>query len=248
MMKEKLISEKKFIKRTMILLVMLIGMAGLTACATDNSNPPDATVQDRPEKMYEDVAAENFEQVNISGNSKSIVIRRSESENFEFYNGDLNTAHTYTVYCDKKGEMLNIEILMENPDEDNDILGSPIIDIPRKEFEEIVVAGDFRVISIYALDSDVLVHADTSAVYLDLEAEYLTHNITLDGSDSDGFKDVSIYFDKFPDNVSMDLGLSPNAIINDPDDILKENGLESGLGKPIISINYAEKISIYSKE
>ena len=29
---------------------MLIGMAGLTACTTDNSNPPDATVQDSPEK------------------------------------------------------------------------------------------------------------------------------------------------------------------------------------------------------
>ena len=248
-MREKLTSEKNFMKRTMILLVMLIGMAGLTACTTDNSNPPDATVQDSPEKIYEDVAAENFEQVNISGNSKSIVIRRSESENFEFYNGDLNTAHTYTVRCDKKGEMLSIEILMESPDEDNDILGSPIIDIPRKEFEEIVVAGDFRVISIYALDSDVLVHADNSSVvYLDLEAEYLTHNITLDGSASDSFKDVSIYFDKFPDNISMDLGMSSDGIINDPDDILKENGLESGSGKPIISINYAEKISIYSKE
>lgn len=236
-------------KRTIILLVMLIGMVGLVACTTDTPDLSDATVQDRPEKMYEDVAAENFEQVNISGNSKSIVIRRSESENFEFYNGDLNTAHTYTVHCDKKGEMLNIEILMENPDEDNDILGSPIIDIPQKEFEEIAVAGDFRVISIYALDSDVLVHANNSpVVYLDLEAEYLTHNITLDGSTSDSFKGVSIYFDKFPDNVSMDLGLSSDGIINDPNDLLKENGFESGSGKPVISINYAEKISIYSKE
>ena len=65
-MSEKLTSEKNFAKRTMILLVMLIGMAGLTACTTDNSNPPDATVQDSPEKIYEDVAAENFEQVNIA--------------------------------------------------------------------------------------------------------------------------------------------------------------------------------------
>lgn len=236
-------------KRTIILLVILISIAGLTACATNNPNPFDTFGQDRPEKMYEDVAAENFKQVNISGNSKSIVIRRSESENFEFYNGDLNTAHTYTVRCDKKGEMLDIEILLESPDEDNDILGSPIIGIPRKEFEEIVVAGDFRVISMYALDSDVLVHADNSSVvYLDLEAEHLTHNITLDGSASDGFKGVSVYFDKFPDNISMDLGLSPDGIINDPHDILKENGLESGSGKPVISINYAKEISIYSKK
>ena len=36
--------------------------------------------------------------------------------------------------------------------------------------------------------------------------------------------------------------------INDPNDILKENGRKSGSGEPIISINYAEKISIYSKE
>jgi len=236
-------------KRTIILLVLLISIAGLTACATDNPNPSDASVQDESEKMYEDVAAENFEQVHISGNSSSIVIRRSESDNFEFYNGDLNTAHTYTVRCDKRGEMLDIEILMESPDKDNDILGSPIIDIPRKEFEEIVVAGDFRVISMYALDSDVLVHANNSSVvYLDLEAEYLTHNITLDSSASDGFKGASVYFDKFPDNISMDLGLSPDGIINDPDDILKENGLESGSGKPVISINYAEKINIYSNE
>lgn len=236
-------------KRTIILFVMLISMVSLTACTTDTPDLSDATVQDRPEKIYEDVTAENCEQVNISGNSKSIVIRRSDSENFEFYNGDLNTAHTYTVHCDKEGEMLNIEILMESPDEDNDILGSPIIDIPQKEFEEIVVAGDFRAISIYALDSDVLVHANNSpAVYLDLEAEYLTHNITLDGSTSDSFKDVSIYFDKFPDNVSLDLGLSPDGIINDPNNLLKENGFESGSGKPVISINYAEKISIYSKE
>ena len=174
-MSEKLTSEKNFAKRTMILLVMLIGMAGLTACTTDNSNPPDATVQDSPEKIYEDVAAENFEQVNISGNSKSIVIRRSESENFEFYNGDLNPAHTYTVRCDKDGETLNIELMMENPENDNDVLGSPMIDIPQKEFEKIEISGNFKQVSLDTINSDVLIHANDSLVNLNLEADCLNH-------------------------------------------------------------------------
>lgn len=235
-------------KRITALFIMLTSMAGLTACATGNSNSHDISAQDRPEKMYEDIAAENFKEVNISGNARSIVIRRSESENFEFYNGDLNTAHTYNVRCDERGEILDIEIMMENLEEDNDVLGSPIIDIPQKEFDKIEVMGDFGQVSLCSVDSDVLIHANNSFVYLDLEADHLKHNITLDGSEANAFRGVSVYFDKFPDNISMDLNLIQGGTINDPQDILKENGLESGSGKPVLSINNTKEINIYSEE
>lgn len=235
-------------KRLMLIFIMLINITGLTACATDNLEPSETSVQDRPEKMYEDIAADSFQQVNISGNAKSIVIRQSESENFEFYNGDLNTDHTYTVSCEKKGEILDIEIMMESLKEDNNILGSPIIDIPQKEFEKIEVMGDFSQVSLYTVDSDVLIHANNSFVYLDLEVDRLKHNITLDGSETETFRGVSIYFDKFPDNISMDLNLIQGGTINDPQDILKVNGLESGSRKPVLNINNTKEINIYNKE
>ncbi len=198
-------------------------------------------------KMYEDVAAEDFKQVHISGSASSVVIRRSESENFEFYNGDLNPAHTYTVRCDRDGETLSIELMMENPENDNDVLGSPIIEIPQKEFEKVEIGGDFGQVSLDTINSDVWVHANDSLVNLDLEAERLNHDITLDGSESDIFKRVSVYFDRFPDNITMDLNLTQDGTINDPQDILEENGLEAGSGKPVISVNFAQEISIYSK-
>ena len=236
-------------KRTiMILFVMLMSVVGLSACAMDDSNISGSSALDRPEKMYEDVAVEDFKQVNISGNASSIVIRRSGSENFEFYNGDLNPAHTYTVRCNRDGETLNIELMMENPENDNDVLGSPMIDIPQKEFEKIEIAGDFGQVSLHTINSDVLIHANDSLVNLNLEADYLNHNITLDGSESDTFRSVSVYFDKFPDNIKMDLNLIQGSTINDPQDILKEKGLESGSGKPVISVNYTQEINIYSEE
>ncbi len=208
----------------------------------------DPSAPDRPIKMYEDIAAENFKQVNISGSASSVVIRRSESENFEFYNGDLNPAHTYTVRCDKDGETLSIELIMENPENDNDVLGSPIIGIPQKEFEKIEIGGDLGQVSLHTINSDVLIHANDSLVNLNLEADSLNHNITLDGSESDIFKRVSVYFDKFPDNVKMDLTLIQGGKINDPQDILKEEGLESSSGKPVISVNCTKEINIYSEE
>ena len=71
-------------KRAIILFVMFMGMVGLSACVSDNLNTSDTSTPDRPEKMYEDVAAEDFKQVHTSGRASSVVIRRSESENFEF--------------------------------------------------------------------------------------------------------------------------------------------------------------------
>ena len=234
-------------KRAIFLFVMLMTMTGLSACAADDLNASDPSAPDGPEKMYEDIAAEDFKQVHISGSASSVVIRRSESENFEFYNGDLNPAHTYTVRCDRDGETLSIELMMENPENDNDVLGFPIIEIPQKEFEKVEIGGDFGQVSLDTINSDVWVHANDSLVNLDLEAERLNHDITLDGSESDIFKRVSVYFDRFPDNITMDLNLTQDGTINDPQDILEENGLEAGSGKPVISVNFAQEISIYSK-
>ncbi len=234
-------------KRAIFLFVMLMTMTGLSACAADDLNASDPSAPDGPKKMYEDIAAEDFKQVHISGSASSVVIRRSESENFEFYNGDLNPAHTYTVRCDRDGETLSIELMMENPENDNDVLGSPIIEIPQKEFEKVEIGGDFGQVSLDTINSDVWVHANDSLVNLDLEAERLNHDITLDGSESDIFKRVSVYFDRFPDNITMDLNLTQDGTINDPQDILEENGLEAGSGKPVISVNFAQEISIYSK-
>ena len=156
-------------------------------------------------------------------------------------------AQTYTVRCDRDGETLSIELMMENPENDNDVLGSPIIEIPQKEFEKVEIGGDFGQVSLDTINSDVWVHANDSLVNLDLEAERLNHDITLDGSESDIFKRVSVYFDRFPDNITMDLNLTQDGTINDPQDILEENGLEAGSGKPVISVNFAQEISIYSK-
>ena len=216
-----------------------------TSGSEEDSIRFETSSQNRPEKMHEDVAAENFQYINISGNAASIVIKRSESENFEFYNGDLNTAHTYTVRCDKQGETLDIEITMENPEKDNDVLGSPLIAIPQKEFEKIEVMGDFRQVSLYTLHADVLIHANDSCVNLDVEADHLEHNITLDGSESNVFRGVSVYFDQFPENVSLELNTTQGGVINDPQGILEENSLASGSKEPVIRINDAKEINIY---
>ena len=94
----------------------------------------------------------------------------------------------------------------------------------------------------------MLIHANDSLVNLDLEADRLNHNITLDGSELNTFRKVSVYFDKFPDNVRMNINLIQGGTINDPQDILKEKGVESGSEKPVISINYAQELNIYSEE
>lgn len=235
-------------KRIALLFLILISLSGCATGAKDGTGDFDMFAEERPEKIHDDIAPGSFRQVNISGNAKSIVIRPGASENFEFYNGDLNLAHTYTVCCDGSEETLDIEITMENPDEDNDILGSVLIDIPKKEFEKVEIAGDFRQVSLGAINSDVLIHANDSLVNLDLEADLLNHDITLDGSESNAFRCVSVYLDKFPDNISMDLNLIQGGTINDPQDILQENGFEAGSGKPVISINHAKEVNILKQE
>lgn len=235
-------------KKTVILLIMLISMAGLTACVKDRADTSNASVQDETEKIHEDVAAENIRYVNISGDARSIVIRQSENECFEFYNGDLDRDHTYKVFCDENGDTIDINIMMESAEDDNNILGSVYVDIPQKEFEKIEVTGGFCQIFLCTVNSDVFIHADNAFVNLDLEAERLEHNITLEGSESNAFTGVSVYFDKFPENVKMELNLIQGGIINDPQNMLKEGGLESGLGKPVISISNTKEINIYGEE
>ena len=227
-------------KKIVTLFIMLINMVALTACGV--------LVQDEIEKLYDDIAADNIQYVNISGNARSILIRQSKNEYFEIHNGDLNTEHTYEVQCDENGGILDINIMMDNAKYDNDVLGSVIIGIPQKEFEKIEVTGDFSHVSLYTINSDVLIHANHAFVYLDIEADNLEHNITLGGLESNTFRGVAVYLDKFPDNVRMELNLIQGGKINDPQNILKENSLESGSGEPVISINNTKEIDFYRKE
>lgn len=232
-------------KKIAVLFLLLISLAGYAADAEKDADGFDAFAEERPEKLHDDVAPGDFRQISISGNARSIVIRPGSSENFAFYNGDLDLTHTYTVRCDGREETLDIAVTMENPDSGNHVLGSVLIEIPQKEFERVEVAGEFKQISLYAIDSEILVHANDSVVNLHLEAERLKHNIVLKGSESNAFRCVSVYFDRFPDNISMDLDLIQGGTINDPQDILKENGLKAGAGKPVISINDTKEINIY---
>lgn len=235
-------------KRTTVLLAILIVLAGCSACGEGRANTSDADVRDRPEKIHEDIAAETIHHVNISGDARSIVIRQSADQCFEFYNGDLNPAHTYEVSCKENDGTLDISIMMENPESDNDVLGSVLIDIPQKEFEEIEITGGFSQISLYTLNSDVLIQGNGSFVYLDLEADRLEHDITLDGSGASAFRGVSLYLDRFPDHVKMELNLMQGGAINDPEGVLEKNGLASGSGEPVISINGTKEINIYKIE
>lgn len=228
-------------KRIAVLIILLISMCG---CSSD----VDLSGENRPVKIHDDVAAEAIDHVHISGNARSIIIQQSTGESFAFYNGDLNTAHTYEVHCEENDGTLDINILMENAEEDNDILGSVLIDIPQKEFEGIEVTGEFRQISLHTVSSDVSIHETNAFVNLDLEAAQLNHNITLDGSESKAFAGVSLYMDQVPDHVKMDLNPLPGGAINDPEDILKEYKLGTGSENPVISIQAANEINLYQKD
>lgn len=235
-------------KRIIVLFMILISTAGLTACGKNNADTFDTSVQEEPEKMHDDIAVEKIAHVKFNGNARSIVIRQSANEFLELHNGDLNPDHIYSVHCDENGDTLDINIMMENANNDNNILGSVLIDIPQKEFEKIEVTGDFRQVSLYTLNSDVFIHANNSFVNLDLEADHLKHNITLEGSESNAFRGVSLYLDKFPDNARMELNVIQGGTINDPQNMLKENELESDSEQPVISINHTKEINIYRKD
>lgn len=238
---------KKFIF-IVVLFALLTNGCGLSN--PENNSPSDSSGSDTMQTASVDeyTADENIRHVNISGNARSIVIKQSVNENFEFYNADLNTTHTYDVRCDENGEVLDIDIMMGNAEADNNILGSFVIDMPQKEFEKVEITGDFKSVFLNTINSDVFIHANDSSVVLDLEANYLDHNITLDGSESDAFRGVSVYLDKLPDNVRMELNVIQGGTINDPKNILKKNRMESGSGKPVISVNNTKTIEVYTKE
>lgn len=227
-------------KRTAVLFAALIGLVSLTACTANRT--------DSVEKLHDDVAAEGIQNVTISGSARSIVIRPGEEDRFVFHNGDLNSEHRYEVRCDEVGDTLAIDIMMETEEEDNDILGSVLIDVPQKEFEKIEVAGEFNQVSLSTMNADVVLHGDQTFVNLDVEAGRLNHDITLDASEGNTLSGVSLYFDQFPADVKMELNLTPDGSVNDPGDILKQNGLEAGSGKPVISISDTKIVNLYNKE
>ena len=82
--------------RMILLLAAVIMIFAISGCTTQVDVSSGVTL-DRKEKTCYDIASENIHYVNISGNARSIIIRQSENEYFEFYNGDLNTDHTYEV-------------------------------------------------------------------------------------------------------------------------------------------------------
>ncbi len=234
-------------KKIVILLITLIMMAGLTACTKADVNTIHAAGTNNPEKMHEDIAAEKIHHVTINGNARSILIRQSEEEQFSFYNGDWNKDHTYSIDCNQKDDTIDINIMMEYA-KDNDVLGSVIIDVPKKEFDTFEINGDFGQVSLYTINSDVSIHAKKSRVSLDLSSDHLEHNITLEGSEENAFQGVSVYFDKIPENVKMECNLLQGGSINDPRSVLDGGGLECGSGEPVISINNTKEINIYIVE
>ena len=90
------------------------------------------------EKFNEDIPADHIKNVNISGNARSIIIKQGVTNNFEFYNADLDENNQYEVEAtyDEDGNDLNILVTMDNAEASNDVLGSVVVSIPNNEFEK----------------------------------------------------------------------------------------------------------------
>lgn len=223
----------------------VLGAVILTACVHKNDTVKSTGSKDQ-KKLHDDIAAENIRHVNISGNARSIVIKQSVNNNFEFYNADLDPDHKYEISCEENDDTLNINVRMENADASNNILGSVVLSIPAKELEKIETAGEFKSIYINTLSSDVFVRANNDClVVLDLIADQLNHNITLDSSTSNTFRSVSVYLDKLPDNVKIEFHTIQDGTVEAPENLFTENRLERGSGKPVISINNTKGIAFY---
>lgn len=78
------------------------------------------------EKIHDDIPADKIRNVNINGDVRSIIIKQGTTDNFEFYNADLDEDHQYEVDAvyDEDGNDLNILVTMENADAGNDVRGS----------------------------------------------------------------------------------------------------------------------------
>ncbi len=66
---------------------------------------------------------------------------------------------------------------------------------------------------------------------LDLMADQLDHNIMLDGLESNTFRNVSVYFDKLPDNIKMEFNTIPNSAVNVPEDVCEREGTGTRFGR-----------------
>lgn len=235
------------IKRMRVLCVCLLCIMLFTACEGEKHTLSSSS-HENGEKVHEDIEAGSISQVHINGNARSIIIKQSADNNFEFYNADLNADHNYEVSCSEDGNILNISVMMENAEADRNVLGSFVVYVPRKEFEKIEADGEFGQIHFETINSDVFIHANKSIVVLNLTADQLQHNITLDGSESEAFRGVSVYFDKLPDNIRMDFHTTQDGTINDPQHLFKGSRFESGSGKPVINIQNTEEIEFYIEE
>lgn len=200
---------------------------------------------EKREMIHENISSDSITKVIINGNARSVVVEQGANEYFEFYNADLNDQNKYEVHCNQDGDTLNIDIIMQNPDSSNNILGSIVLAIPQKEFEKVESIGTFRQIHFDTLNSDVFVSANSPIVGLNLESDQLEHNITLDGSESAVFQNVSVYLDKLPDNIKLDFNTIEGGRINAPENLLKDNKLELGSGKPSINIRNTDTIELY---
>ncbi len=230
------------LKRVCLLCLCITYMFTCTACGYISN--------DKNEKIHDDIPAGNIKNVNISSNARSIVIKQGVTDHFEFYNADLDEGNQYEVEVayDEDGSDLDILVTMENAAAGNDILGSVVVWIPQKEFECIEVDGEYRQLSFYTLNSDVVIHANDASVIMNLMTDELDHNITLAGSESSSFGRVMVYFDQVPENVRIELNdISQNAI-NDPSGFLAGDKGKSGAGEPVISIDSADRIDFYVKE
>lgn len=97
------------------------------------------------------------------------------------------------------------------------------------------------------MNSDIFLHADKSVVALHLEAAKLDHDIVLDGSETNAFKSVSVYFDTVPASIKMEVNPIQNGSIQDPQHILDNGRLVSGTEKPVIRIHAAKEINLYKE-
>lgn len=235
------------VKRISLICLSLFSMFLFTACGErfESTDHPENISSDIKEKIYNDIPAGNIKNVNISGNARSIIIEQGVTDNFEFFNADLDKDNQYEVTCDEDGNDLNIIVMMENAEASNNILGSVVVSIPKKEFEKIETTGEFKQVHLNALNSDVFIHAYSSSVGMELMSDQLDHNITLMGSELNPFREVSILFDKLPENIKIELNNIPQNAIDDLDGLLTGDKLELGSGKPIISISNSDKLDLY---
>ena len=72
------------IKGIRLLCVCVLCMVLFTACE-DEKNTLNITRSENGEKVHDDIEAGNISHVNISGNARSVVIKQSENNNFEFF-------------------------------------------------------------------------------------------------------------------------------------------------------------------